>query len=99
MPEEARNKWEAMLLGYQRMPADRLFAWCEVVLAKPIAALVSRAAVHATCAECGEEILNEREIRIGSVVLCRSCAGSPYCRRAGGANMHENMRTVAAYGG
>jgi formylmethanofuran dehydrogenase subunit E len=77
---EACNKWEAMLLGYQRMALADLFTWQPVTLVTPIEAIISRAGMRAHCAHCGEEILNEREVRVGEVTLCRPCAVGGYYR-------------------
>ena len=75
---EARNKWEAMLLGYQRMPTADLFAIQAVQLKTPIAKIISHAGVKTTCDVCGEEVLNEREIVSEDTRLCRACAGQAY---------------------
>ncbi|GIV76058.1 MAG: formylmethanofuran dehydrogenase subunit E [Litorilinea sp.] len=77
---EARNRWEAMLLGYQRMPVTALLTAQEVALVTPVAAIVSRAGHRVNCARCGEEIINEREVIQQGVILCRSCAGDSYYR-------------------
>lgn len=77
---DARNRWEAMLLGYQRMAPAELFVWQPVILTTPIAAIVSRAGQRAACDRCGEEILNEREVVIGAQTLCRHCAYGGYYR-------------------
>ena len=39
---------------------------------------MSRASVRVDCAACGEEIINEREVYRGGMVLCRGCAGAAY---------------------
>lgn len=75
---EARNRWEAMLLGYQRMAPADLFVWRAVRLMTPVEAIVSRAGHRAICDRCGEEILNEREVMLGGATLCRHCAGGGY---------------------
>jgi formylmethanofuran dehydrogenase subunit E len=75
---EARSKWEAMLLGYQRMPFAELSRWQEVTLVTPVSAIISRAGQRAACDRCGEEILNEREVVIEGSTLCRSCAYGGY---------------------
>jgi formylmethanofuran dehydrogenase subunit E len=75
---EARNRWEAMLLGYQRMPAEQLLMVQAVTLRKSIEEIISRPRKRALCDICGEEILNEREVTSGGMVRCRSCAGEPY---------------------
>ena len=75
---EARNKWEAQLLGYQHMPADELLAAQCVQLKTPIAQIVSRAGKKAVCDLCGEEIINGREVIHEGMTLCRACAGQGY---------------------
>lgn len=74
----AANHWEAMLLGYQTMPAHDLLIAQQVILRNPVAEWVSVPGRRAVCARCGEEILNEREVVQGGTVLCRSCAGGGY---------------------
>lgn len=79
---EAHNKWEAQLLGYQRMPAELLLTVEYVELVVPVEQIVSRPGVKAFCALCGEEIMNEREVHQGDMTLCRACAGPAYYRPA-----------------
>ncbi|MDE0630790.1 MAG: FmdE family protein [Caldilineaceae bacterium] len=81
-PEQTR-RYFAMLHGYQRMPDAELLSFEWVKLAKPVAAIVSRAGARAICSECGEEIINEREVVGDGVLLCRSCAGGGYYRVGG----------------
>lgn len=78
---EARNRWEAMLLGYQRMAPADIFSWQPVILTTPVAAIISCAGHRAACDHCGEEILNEREVVIGGLTLCRHCAYGGYYQR------------------
>lgn len=75
---EARNRWEGYLLGYERMPDDLMFGIQSVALTQSIKEIISRAGVRVTCDVCGEEIINEREVRRETAVLCRSCAGESY---------------------
>jgi formylmethanofuran dehydrogenase subunit E len=75
---EASNRWESMLLGYQRMPDEELFVVQEVALLTPVTEIISRPGIRANCDRCGEEIINEREILVEGRVLCRSCAGFSY---------------------
>jgi formylmethanofuran dehydrogenase subunit E len=77
---EARNRWQAMLYGYQRMPVTELLVAQPVRLVKTVAEIISHAGRRVNCARCGEEIVNEREIVQDGVVLCRSCAGYGYYR-------------------
>lgn len=83
---DARNRWQGYLLGYQQMPDTLLFAVQPVQLAIPVGELISRAGVRVNCDVCGEEIINEREVRRESLVLCRSCAGEGYYALAAGEN-------------
>jgi formylmethanofuran dehydrogenase subunit E len=75
---EARNRWQGMLFGYQRMPVEELFTIQHVRLKQTVGEIVSRAGARAVCAVCGEEILNEREIKTAGGVLCRACATTAY---------------------
>ena len=75
---EANNKWEAMLLGYQRMPDAELLLWQPIVLHRPVAEIISRPGLVAVCEQCGEEIINAREVVVGGRTLCRACAGNAY---------------------
>ena len=81
----ARNRWEAMLLGYKVMPARELFNIQKVELTMHISQIMSRAGVKTICEVCGEEIINGREIMKDGVVLCNTCAGESYyhCSEAG----------------
>ena len=75
---EARNRWEGMLFGYQRLPVEELFTVQPVRLRQTVGQIVSRAGARAACDVCGEEILNEREIKTGGATLCRACASTAY---------------------
>ena len=78
---EARNRWEAMLLGYQRMPDEELLVCRAVVLNTPVDEIISRAGHRVDCERCGEEIINEREVVSAGRTLCRACAGQAYYHR------------------
>lgn len=75
---EADNRWEAMLLGYQRMPDEELLQWEEVTLKTPVGQIISRPGLRVNCARCGEEIINEREVDVDGQLLCCACAGNGY---------------------
>ena len=75
---DSRNRWEAMLLGYQSLPATELFVVQHVRLDVPLSQTISRAGRKAVCDICGEEIINGREISNNNLVLCRACAGDGY---------------------
>jgi formylmethanofuran dehydrogenase subunit E len=79
--ENGMGRWKSQLLGYQQMPDALLFRVQEVRLITPVAAYISRPHVHSLCQDCGEEIINEREVLRGGGVLCRACAGNAYYLR------------------
>ena len=76
-PDEKR-RYYAMLKGYQLMPAKQLLSIEEVVLTEPVESIISRAGVRINCDQCGEEIINQREIIQAKRVLCRACARPAY---------------------
>ncbi len=75
---QARNRWEAMLFGYQAMPAAELMTYQRVDLKTPLSDIRSRPGAKAVCDICGEEIINGREVLRDNSSLCRSCAGDEY---------------------
>lgn len=75
---EARNRWEAMLVGYQIMPVTELFQVQPVQLNVSVSEMISRASKNAVCEACGEEIMNGREVTNQGIILCRPCAGDSY---------------------
>jgi formylmethanofuran dehydrogenase subunit E len=74
------KRYFAQLDGYQMMPIDELVNIEEVQLSTPVSEIISRAGVRVNCGFCGEEIINEREIMIKDMALCKSCAGTSYYR-------------------
>lgn len=76
-PNEPRHYF-AQMQAYQVMPDDVMFTVRSVVLNTPIATIVSRPGVRANCAHCGEEIMNEREVKVGELTLCKTCAEGGY---------------------
>lgn len=76
-PNEPRHYF-AQMQAYQIMPDEEMFTVTEVHLAVPIAEIVSRPGVRVNCEACGEEIMNEREVRKHGQVLCMACASNAY---------------------
>jgi formylmethanofuran dehydrogenase subunit E len=74
----ARSRWHAMLEGYQTMSDDALLRAQRVRLSISIDEVISRAGLRATCAQCGEEIINARERWRDGRTLCRACSGEGY---------------------
>ncbi len=79
----AASRWESYLLAYQRIPTAELLTLQEVRLELSLAEILSRDGYRVNCARCGEEIINEREVRVGDETLCRACAGEHYYRPVG----------------
>jgi formylmethanofuran dehydrogenase subunit E len=80
-PEEKRHYF-AQLAAYQVMPDRELLSFQEVYLNTPVEALVSRPGVRVNCELCGEEIINEREVRQAGMILCQACAGGAFYQAA-----------------
>ncbi|HKZ83707.1 MAG TPA: FmdE family protein [Anaerolineae bacterium] len=80
---EARNRWEAQLIAYQRMPDERLLRWEWVRLTMPLKAIIGQPGTRAECEVCGEEIINGREVMRAGRMLCRTCAGQAYYQPTG----------------
>lgn len=75
---DAPDKWHAQLEAYQVMPDAELLAVQEVTLNVSLKAIISRHGMRVVCEECGEDIINEREIHRAGHVLCRACAVGAY---------------------
>jgi formylmethanofuran dehydrogenase subunit E len=76
-PEESRHYF-AQMKAYQIMPDEEMFTAQEVTLTIPLAQILSRPGVRVNCDVCGEEIMNEREVKQQNLTLCRACAGQTY---------------------
>jgi formylmethanofuran dehydrogenase subunit E len=86
---EAESRWHAYLLGYQRIPDEELLTIQEAVLDISLAEILSKDGYRVNCDLCGEEIINEREVRHEGLTLCRPCAGARYYRLAGEPAAHS----------
>lgn len=75
---DAQSRWHAYLRAYHIIPDDELLHVTPVALIQPVKEILSRAGARAVCDNCGEEIMNEREVVAPGHVLCRSCAGDRY---------------------
>ncbi len=79
---EPRGHYFAQLRAYQSMPDSHLLSLTAVELAVPVRELISRPGVRVSCEQCGEEIINERELCVNGRRLCRACGGGAYYRAA-----------------
>ncbi len=75
---EAQSRWHAYMVAYQMMPDHELLEARPVTLSLDLKAIISRNGVRAVCVQCGEEIINEREIVRDGQTCCRSCADGAY---------------------
>jgi formylmethanofuran dehydrogenase subunit E len=78
MHPEIQSKNQQQMLAYREFPADDLFTvrWVKVEL--PPEELPGYKGERIVCAECGEGINFQREVRRNGTILCRSCAGESY---------------------
>ncbi|MBI5955052.1 MAG: TraR/DksA C4-type zinc finger protein [Chloroflexi bacterium] len=72
------RRYLAQMQAYQTMPDDEMFTVSEVRLVASIEAIVSRPGMRVNCDLCGEEIMNEREIKRDGLTLCRACVHGGY---------------------
>ena len=76
-PGEPRHYF-AQLQAYQVMPDDELLIVQTVKLNPSLEALISKAGVRVNCAQCGEEIINQREVLMNGKPHCIACAQTAY---------------------
>jgi formylmethanofuran dehydrogenase subunit E len=75
---EVKDPWQAQLIGYQHIPDEMLLSVQEVVLKIPLEKIISAAGKRVQCEECGEEIMNEREVLRDGRILCKACGDQAY---------------------
>ena len=75
---DAPDRWHAQLAAYQVMPTDELLCAQDVTLNVSLRALIGQHGGRVICECCGEDIINEREVRVAGAVLCRACALGAY---------------------
>jgi formylmethanofuran dehydrogenase subunit E len=75
---EAPSRWHAQLEAYQCLPDADLLVSAKVSLQLSEHELLGVPGCRILCSQCGEEIMNRREVVIGGRVLCRGCAGDNY---------------------
>jgi formylmethanofuran dehydrogenase subunit E len=77
---DIKTKYYAQIKGYQLMPEAELFSFQEVQLEPSLRFVLSRPGLRVKCAQCGEEIINERQLLVDGAVLCAFCGGGGYYR-------------------
>jgi len=78
MHPEIPEKNKQQMLAYQEMADEQLFQsqWVHVEL--PPEEMPGYKGERVVCAQCGEGINFQREVRRGGKALCRACAGERY---------------------
>lgn len=74
----APDRWHAQLAAYQVMPTNELLVAQPVMLTVSLTAIISKHGMRVVCEQCGEDIINEREVRADGQILCRACAVGAY---------------------
>ncbi len=77
VPDEPRHYF-AQLQAYQTMPDDDLLLVQHIALKTPVAQIISRIGARIICDQCGEDVINEREIILNGKRVCRTCAQGGY---------------------
>ena len=89
---DAPDRWHAQFAAYRVMPTDELLAAQEVRLIVSLAAIISQHGHRVVCVQCGEDIINEREVRVDGEILCRACAlGAYYATSDSRTELSRNM--------
>jgi formylmethanofuran dehydrogenase subunit E len=78
MHPEIADKNQQQMLAYREMSIDDLFSEQWVKVALPPEELPGYKGERIVCAECGEGINFQREVRRDGKTLCRACAGERY---------------------
>lgn len=77
VPGESR-RYFAQLTAYQTMPDDELMLIQNVALKTPVKQIISHPGARINCDQCGEDVINEREVIINGKRYCRTCAQGGY---------------------
>lgn len=91
------DRWRSQLIGYQKIPLERLFVVENVSLTVSLEKIISRPGLRVLCEACGEEIMNEREVHRNGNVYCRFCAGGGYYRKADTSEEIQGSTPVALF--
>ena len=75
---DVKNKYYAQLKGYRLMPEAELFSFQAVALDPALELVLSRPGLRTHCDRCGEEIINARQVCLGTETLCLACAQMGY---------------------
>lgn len=87
---DAPDRWHAQLQANQVMPATELLDARAVMLTVSLQDILSQHGKRVMCEQCGEDIINQREVRHAGRVLCRACAGEAYYQIRDGAALYSS---------
>jgi len=73
-----KRRYFAQLKGYQAMPEEELFSFQGVELVISSTQIISHQNARTHCSNCGEEVINEREVVVEGKVMCQTCAYGGY---------------------
>ncbi len=79
---DAPDRWHAQLRAYQIMPSAELLHAQVVTLNVALEKIISQHGKRVVCEQCGEDIINEREVWRDGQLLCRACAHGAYYLQA-----------------
>jgi formylmethanofuran dehydrogenase subunit E len=72
------DRWHAQLEAYKIMPVEELLQTQKVILTCSLDELIGQHGKRVICESCGEDIINQRQVRHGARILCRACANTAY---------------------
>jgi formylmethanofuran dehydrogenase subunit E len=78
MHPEIESKNQQQMLAYREMPIEDIFSVQWVKVSVPPQELPGYKGERIVCAECGEGINFQREVKRDDRILCQSCAGGKY---------------------
>ncbi|HEY4930715.1 MAG TPA: FmdE family protein [Terriglobales bacterium] len=78
MHPEIESKNQQQMLAYREMPTEDMFSVQWVKVSVPPQELPGYKGERIVCAECGEGINFQREVKRDDRILCQSCAGGKY---------------------
>ena len=80
VPEE-NNKYEQQRQAYRVMPDEELLGFEEVKVTTPPEDMPGSPVSRVACEQCGDFVVDMREVRRDGKVLCRPCANGAYFTR------------------
>jgi formylmethanofuran dehydrogenase subunit E len=75
---QAPDRWHAQLEAYQVMRPEELLKASPIRLTVSLKWIINQHGRRVVCEDCGEDIINEREVKQDGHTLCRACAEGAY---------------------